>query len=279
MSKIDAAAPDYEHTYGFDDFVVETMKRRTAQANAGYLLPHLKPGHRLLDFGCGTGTISVGLADAVSPGEMHGVAMIESRVEMARELAAEGGHDNAVFHVFELGPLPFEDGHFDVAHCHNILMSFPDPQVVLRELRRVLRPGGLIGCREILLEASFSFPDDDGVLARSWEIFTDLLEINFRQANVGKDLKWLMLQSGFEDARASADFDVYSEPEDIEFIRDVFLRWFFSEGTMTSAIEHGAATKELYNRVKDYYHNVWLDDPAAMTSMAHGVVLARKPYE
>ena len=278
MSKMDQAHPDYEHTYGFDDFVVDTMRRRTAEANAGYLLPHLKPGHRLLDFGCGTGNISVGLADAVSPGEMHGVAMIGSRVDMARELAARGGHDNAVFHRFQLGPLPFEDDYFDAAHCHNILMSFPDPQVVLRELRRVLKPGGIIGCREMLMEASFSFPDD-GTLARSWQIFTDILELNFRHAQVGKELKWLMIQSGFEDVRMSADFDVYSEPDDIEFIRDVFLRWFFSKDTVEAAIGYGAATEELWDSIQDYYYNVWLKDPAAMIAMAHGVGLARKAYE
>ena len=276
---MDELRPDYSHTYGYDDFVVDTMKRRTAEANVGYLFPHLRPGFRLLDFGCGTGTISVGLADAVKPGEMHGVAMIEPRVRAARELAARGGHDNATFHLVETLPIPFEDGYFDVAHCHDILMSFPDTSIALSELMRVLKPGGLIGCREMLCEASFSFPDDGGILARSWEIFTDVLGIYFRQAHMGKELKWLLLQSGFENVQMSADYDVYSEPEDIEFIGDVFLKWFLSDGTMDDAIANGAVTPELRDRVRDYYYNVWLNDPGAMLAVAHGVAIGYKPHE
>lgn len=275
---MDELRPDYSHTYGFDDFIVDTMKRHTAEANAGYLLPHLKPGHRLLDFGCGTGTVSVGLADAVKPGEMHGVTMIEPRVRAARELAARGGHDNAAFHLAETLPIPFEDDYFDVAHCHNILMSFPDPLIALSELRRVLKPGGLLGCRELLCEASFSFPDD-GALARSWEIFTDLLELNFRHAQIGKELKWLLIQSRFEKVQMSADYDVYSEPEDMEYIRDVFLKWFLSDDTMDTAIANGAATPQLRDSVRDYYHNVWMDDPGAMLAVAHGVAIGYKPHE
>ncbi len=277
MSNIYDAIPNYEYTYGFDDFVVAVMGRQTAEDNAGYLLPHLRQGDRILDYACGVGAISVGLADAVRPGEMRGVAMSEPRVEMARRLAAEGGHDNAIFQLFQPGPLPFEDGYFDAVHCHNVLMSFPEPLVALRELRRVLKPGGVIGCREMLCEASFSFPDDDGILARSWEIYTDLLEINFRYAQAGKELKWLLLQSGFDKVNMSANYDIYSEPEAIEFISDVFLRWFLSNDTMTAAIENGAATEELLDRVRDYYYNVWRNDPAAMLAVAHGVALAYKP--
>ena len=276
--KVDELKPDYDHTYGFDDFIVDSMSRRTAEANAGYLLPHLRPGYRLLDFGCGTGTISVGLADAVKPGELHGVAMMEPRVRAARELAARGGHDNATFHLAQTLPVPFEDGYFDAVHCHNILMSFPEPVIALKELKRVLKPGGVIGCRELLCEASFSFPDDNDILARSWEIFTDLLELNFKHAQVGKELKWLLLQAGFEDAQMSADYDVYSEPEDIEYICDVFLKWFLSNDTMGVAIENGAATPELRDRVRDYYHNEWRNDPAALLAVAHGTAVARVPF-
>ena len=66
-----SATPDY--TMGYGKATLETQLRATAETSAGFLLPYLKPGHRLLDFGCGPGTISVGLAQAVAPGEMHGV--------------------------------------------------------------------------------------------------------------------------------------------------------------------------------------------------------------
>ena len=66
---------------------------------AFYLLPHLKSGQRVLDFGCGLGTITMGLASAVQPGEIHGIDAEASQIELARAAAGTGGHTNATFHV------------------------------------------------------------------------------------------------------------------------------------------------------------------------------------
>ena len=76
------------------------------------------------------------------------IDMEESQVEMARAAAAAGGHDNATFHVGDVTDLPFEDNSFDVAHCHAVLIHVPDTQAVLAEVKRVLKPGGIISSRE-----------------------------------------------------------------------------------------------------------------------------------
>ena len=49
------------------------MARRLAVRDAEFLLPYLKPGLRLLDLGCGPGSITIGLAGIVAPGEVVGV--------------------------------------------------------------------------------------------------------------------------------------------------------------------------------------------------------------
>ena len=59
-----SATPDY--TMGFSEGFLQSLRRFRAEVNAAYLLPHIRPGHRILDFGCGPGTISVGLARAAS---------------------------------------------------------------------------------------------------------------------------------------------------------------------------------------------------------------------
>ena len=128
-----------EYTMGYSEEFLRMLHRRSAQTHAAYLLPHLGPGMRLLDFGCGPGNISVGLASAVNPGELHGIDMEESQIDLARAAARAGGHDNATFHVGDVTELPFEDGWFDVAHCHAVLMHVPDTEKVLAEVRRVLR--------------------------------------------------------------------------------------------------------------------------------------------
>ena len=96
-----------EYTLGYGKEMKRALDRRSAEINAFHLLPHLKPGMRVLDFGCGSGTISVGLARAVEPGEFHGIDTEESQIEMARAAAKAGGHENAKFHV---GDAAVEDG-------------------------------------------------------------------------------------------------------------------------------------------------------------------------
>ena len=62
----DTSAPAY--TMGYGPEFQKLLERRNAVDCAAHLLSHLKPGMRLLDLGCGPGTISVGLAEAVAPG-------------------------------------------------------------------------------------------------------------------------------------------------------------------------------------------------------------------
>src|SRR5262245_15183550 len=128
--------------------VARFLQRRMAQTCAWFLLPHLRPGLRLLDGGCGPGTITVGLAAAVAPGEVVGVDTEAVQVERGRALARERGLANVRFEVGDVTALPFADASFDVAFASEVLQYLPDPAVGLRELRRVLRPGGVLGLRD-----------------------------------------------------------------------------------------------------------------------------------
>ena len=124
----DNTPADHAYTMGYSEEFQQLLRRRSADTHAAYLLSHLSPGMRLLDFGCGPGTISMGLARAVEPGELHGVDVEESQIDMARSAARAGGHANASFHVGDVTALPFEDNYFDAAHCHAVLMHVPDTQ-------------------------------------------------------------------------------------------------------------------------------------------------------
>ena len=268
-----SATPDY--TMGFSEEVLESLRRYTAEASAAYLLPHLRPGLRILDFGCGPGTISVGLAKAVAPGELHGVDMEESQVEIARSVAKVGGHDNATFHVGDVTDLRFEDEFFDVAHCHNVLMHVPDTAAVLAEVKRVLKPGGLIACREMITASSFTHPDF-GVIRRAWNMFEDLLAADDGHPQMGKDLKAHILDAGFTNVRMTASFDIYNTPADVAFIYGFAQTWFLSPEITEAAIKYGAATEELCAAIGVAYDK-WKEHPGALCGLAFGEAVAGKP--
>ena len=182
------APPASEYTMGYSPEFLQLLDRRNAQTHAAYLLPRLSPGLRVLDFGCGPGTITVGLAAAVQPGEVHGVDMEESQIEMARSAADAGGHDNVTFHVGNVYDLPFEDNYFDVAHCHAVLMHVPNTQTALREVRRVLKPDGLLTCREMIADASFTEPAG-GHMPEAWATFIRMLTANGGHPQMGRGVE------------------------------------------------------------------------------------------
>src|SRR5688572_22159205 len=67
------------------------LAARTASQQAAFFLPHLRPGMRLLDVGCGPGAITLGLANVVTPGDVVGVDVQASQVERARTLESSQG--------------------------------------------------------------------------------------------------------------------------------------------------------------------------------------------
>ena len=273
MTQQTTSTPDY--TMGFSEEFLKSLRRYTAEASAAYLLPYLRPGLRLLDFGCGPGTISVGLANAVAPGELHGVDMESSQIDLARAVAEAGGQHNASFHVADITDMPFDDGYFDVAHCHNVLMHIPDTRAALAEVRRVLKPGGIIAGREMISASSFTHPDF-GVIRKAWDMFEDLVEADDGHPQIGKDLKNHFLEAGLENVSTTASFDIYDTPDDVEFIYGLANMWFLAPEITEAAIKYGASTQELCDQIRDAYAR-WKDHPGAICGVAFGEAVANKP--
>ncbi len=123
-------------------------------------LAQIQPGSRVLDIGCGTGTLTIAAARAAGPnGRVWGIDIAPDLVDLARQKAARAGL-TAQFQVGSITNLPFEDGQLDVVLSSLMLHHLPDDQTRragLAEVRRVLRPGGT------LLIAEFN-PPQKGLL-------------------------------------------------------------------------------------------------------------------
>ena len=267
--------PERTYTMGYSDAFQEMLHRRKAEVQARRLLGRLRPGLRVLDLGCGPGTISMGLAKAVEPGELHGIDMEPSQIEMARAAASAGGHRNASFRTGDATDLPYDDGAFDVAHCHALLMHVPDTRAVLAEVKRVLKPGGLFSAREMIGAASFSEPDL-GVLGDIWKTYSDLLEANGGHSQMGRELRRVFREAGFSDVEAAASFESYGTVEDVDFFHRFAEGWFFSPETVQAAARHGLATPKDF---EEWRHAMtqWKDAPGAFAAIAWGEAIARKP--
>ena len=266
---------DAPYIMGYSDAYLRTLASRSVAEACGYLAPYLEPGIRVLDIGCGPGSISVGLAEAVSPGELRGVDVEPGQVAMAARAAAERGLGNAAFSVADVRDLPFEDGSFDLVHCCDTLAYVPDTGAALEEMKRTLKPGGVLGCREIIMD-SFLIQPDPGPLSAGYGIFADILEADDGHPQMGKELALHLGRAGFADVRVSASFEVFATPERLELLYDLGEQWFFTSDIQDPAERYGAAAAGVLEEIRRE-RDRWYRSPAPMVAFAFGEALAFRP--
>lgn len=272
-----AAPEDGEgaYTMGYGEEFRQVLERRSAPTHASHLLPRLRPGMRVLDFGCGPGTISLGLADAVAPGELHGIDVEESQIEMAVAAARAGGHENASFRAGDVTDLPFEDDSFDAAHCNAVLMHVPDTGAALAEVMRVLKPGGLLSAQDLITDSSFLEPTF-GNLDGAWTTFAKLLAGNGGHPQMGKEAKAVLQKAGFADVEAHAFFELFHTEADRMFFHGFITQWFFSPEVVAAASKHGLATQQELDGWSSSLEK-WKNHSAGCAAFAWGGALGRKP--
>lgn len=152
-----------QYIHGHGEPVLRSHTWRTAQNSAAYLLDDLRDGLDVLDVGCGPGTITVDLARLVAPGRVVGIDTAQPVLVKAGELAAARGVENVLFETADVNALPYHEASFDVVHAHQVLQHLPDPVHALREMRRVLRPGGTLAVRDADYGAMVWGPDVPGL--------------------------------------------------------------------------------------------------------------------
>jgi ubiquinone/menaquinone biosynthesis C-methylase UbiE len=104
---------------------------------------NLKEGQRLLDLGCGTGWAVRYAAGLVHErGEFYGIDISPKMIEKAE--ASSSGFNNVHFSITSAEQLPFDDNFFDFIICSNSFHHYFNPDKVLSEVYRVLKPGGRI---------------------------------------------------------------------------------------------------------------------------------------
>lgn len=143
------APPRDVYSFGYGEWTRQWMRERSASNFLGFFLPHLRPGMSLLDCGCGPGSLTIDLATMLTPGQVVGIDVEEAQIDAARALAAERRIANVRFAVESAYALPFASSSFEAVLASMVLMHVRDPLSALKEMRRVLKSGGVIAVQDV----------------------------------------------------------------------------------------------------------------------------------
>ncbi|HEY5888093.1 MAG TPA: methyltransferase domain-containing protein [Acidimicrobiales bacterium] len=266
--------PD-KYTHGHHESVLRSHRWRTAENSAAYLLPHLRSGMALLDVGCGPGNITCDLADRVAPGPVVGLDVSTEVVTAAATDAEERGPANVSFRTGDLYGLEFDDDAFDVVHAHQVLQHLTDPVAALQELRRVVRPDGVVAVRDSDY-AAMTWGPDEPRLDRWLELYHQVTARNGAEADAGRRLLGWAQQAGFAAIEVSSSNWTYADPETRAWWSGV---WADRVGLADSAlhrqaIEYGLATPDELADLADGWRS-WAEADDGVFVVVHVEVLAR----
>lgn len=262
------------YTHGHERSALASHSARTAANSAAYLLPHLKAGMRILDIGCGPGTITLDLAAIVAPGTVIGLENVEAPLLAARAEAAARSDTSTVFQLGDALKLPFDDASFDVVHAHQVLQHLTDPVTALREMYRVCKPGGWIAARDADYAAMSWYPELPG-LERWRQTYRAAARANGAEPDAGRHLRAWARMAGIRDPRVTASLWTYAD--------EATCRWWGNgqadrcAGQIFAlhAREQGLQDADIAAIVQAWRQ--WGSDPDAWFCMPHGELLAQVP--
>jgi arsenite methyltransferase len=153
---------------GYQEEAVDRLPAGTVESFAGtgnpFSMGRLNPGETVLDIGCGAGFDSLMAAEQVGPeGRVIALDMTPEMLEKARRGAEEMGLENVDFRRGLAEKLPVEDSSVDVVISNGVINLCPDKMAVMREVNRVLKPGGRIQIGDIIVHKEVSQSAKDNI--------------------------------------------------------------------------------------------------------------------
>jgi SAM-dependent methyltransferase len=261
------------YIHGHHESVLRSHTWRTVDNSAAYLIPHLRPGLDLLDIGSGPGTITVDFAERLAPGRVVGIDASADIVASAGRLAVERGLSNVTFRAGNAYALDLPDDSVDIVHAHQVLQHVADPVAVLREMARVVRPGGVIAARDVDYGGAIWYPEPPG-LAVWASVYDAVHRAGGGEPKAGRRLGAWARAAGLTDVTTSASVWGFSSDEERAWWGGLWADRALKSDFATQALETGLATQEDLEAIAAGWRE-WAADPDGWFAFPHGELLAR----
>jgi ubiquinone/menaquinone biosynthesis C-methylase UbiE len=263
-----------KYTHGHAPATVRQHARRTAEEAAAFLLPELRPGMRLLDVGCGPGSITRGLAERLTPGQVIGLDLSQETLAAARQDAAALGLANLQYEQGSVYHLPFPDASFDVVFAHQVLQHLREPGTALREMLRVVKSGGLVAVRDVDWGTASYWPADPWI-DRFVEVHLKTWYRNGGEPRIGRQLRALFNAADVTNLQITASLWCYATPAETVEWGESYAERLLTSPMGERAVEYGYASRSDLEAMAAAFR-AWALHPDAFWAFIHVAALARK---
>jgi ubiquinone/menaquinone biosynthesis C-methylase UbiE len=259
------------YTHGHHESVLRSHRWRTVENSAAYVAARLVPGTRVLDVGCGPGTITVDIANRVSPGRTIGIDASAEVIDQARRDAS--GVGNVDFTTGDVYALEHPDASFDLVHAHQVLQHLPDPVRALREMRRVCDPGGVVAARDSDY-AAFTWYPEEPVLDAWLALYRTIARKNAGEPDAGRFLLAWAHAAGFSEVDPSASAWCFATPVDRAWWGALWADRITTSAIAEQAEREDLATRAELEQMAAAWHR-WAAHPDAWFAVLHGEIVCR----
>lgn len=243
------------YVHGHHASVLRSHRVRTVENSAPHLIAHLEAGQRVLDIGCGPGSITAGIARRVEPGPVLG---IDASTTVVADATAEFG-SVAAFEVGDVYALDATDDSFDIVHAHQVLQHLDRPVDALVEMRRVTRPGGVIAVRDADYGAMSWAPANDG-MTRWMALYQEMTAARGHDANAGRHLLAWAQAAGLTDIEVTSSNWTYADATSRAWWADLWADRVLQSSYRSVATGEGLATDADLQEISTAWKS-WAEQP------------------
>jgi ubiquinone/menaquinone biosynthesis C-methylase UbiE len=248
---------------------------RHAETHAAFFINYVKSDMKILDCGCGPGSITVDFAEIVAPEQAIGIDIEPAYIEKARTLQEIRKVSNIEFRVGDINKLPFPDEAFDAVFTHGVIEYFRDPVHAFREIYRVLKKGGVLGARHCDW-GGFLLATTDEYTKKAFSLFVRLMEKTGGDPFFGRNQVSYLRMAGFSRIIASASYDCWTQT--LETARRVgnFMEVYFkSQEFVKPILDYVLTDKQTLQKIQASF-DTWGKDPDIFAAEAWGEAVAWK---
>jgi ubiquinone/menaquinone biosynthesis C-methylase UbiE len=247
------------YTHGHAASVLRSHTWRTLDNSAAYLAAHLNSHDRLLDIGCGPGTISADFARRVA--DVVALDISDDVVAKAAAHIESLGLNNVEVSVGDTYALDYADNTFDITHAHQMLQHLTRPVDALSEMIRVTKPGGLVAVRDADYSAMFWAPQPE-LLDRWLEMYLAVARRNDAEPDAGRWLNSWAKAAGSSQVEVTSSVWVFTADDERSWWGELWADRVLDSSLAAQAVDYGIASRAELEAISAAWRD-WIGAPDA----------------